>query len=128
MHTDFVISQADGRPMYLQLIEQIKRKIAVGDWTPGQEIPSIRALAASTQVSVITVKRVYSDLEREGVIVTRQGRGSFVADTVGLGAELKDQEVDTLVEGLADLSLALGLSLEELTERLRQARTKARKE
>jgi GntR family transcriptional regulator len=128
MHTDFVISQADGRPMYLQLIEQIKRKIAVGDWTPGQEIPSIRALAASTQVSVITVKRVYSDLEREGVIVTRQGRGSFVADTVGLGAELKDQEVETLVEGLADLSLALGLSLEELTERLRQARTKARKE
>jgi DNA-binding transcriptional regulator YhcF (GntR family) len=128
MHTDFVISQADGRPMYLQLIEQIKRKIAVGDWQPGQEIPSIRALAASTQVSVITVKRVYSDLEREGVIVTRQGKGSFVSDTVGLGAELKDQELDVLVNALADLSVALGLSLEELAERLRQARTMARKE
>jgi len=128
MHTDFVISQADGRPMYLQLIEQIKRKIAVGDWQPGQEIPSIRALAASTQVSVITVKRVYSDLEREGVIVTRQGRGSFIADNAGLGTELKDQELDTVVTTLASLSLAHGLSLEELTERLRQARSKARKE
>ena len=128
MHTEFVISQADGRPMYLQLIEQIKRKIAVGDWKPGQEIPSIRALAASTQVSVITVKRVYSELEREGVIVTRQGKGSFVADNVNLGTKLQNQELDSHVAALADLSVALGLSLEELENRLRQARTKARKE
>jgi GntR family transcriptional regulator len=128
MHREFVISQADGRPMYLQLIEQIKRKIAVGDWQPGQEIPSIRALAASTQVSVITVKRAYSELEREGVIVTRQGKGSLVAENAGLGAELQNQEVDNHVAALADLSVALGLSLEDLEERLRLARNQAKKE
>ena len=46
MHTELTISQADPRPMYLQIIEQVRRRIAVGDWLPGQEIPSIRALAA----------------------------------------------------------------------------------
>ena len=61
--------------MYLQIMEQIRHRIAVGDWQPGQEIPSIRALAVATAVSVITVKRAYLELERAGVIVTRQGKG-----------------------------------------------------
>ena len=127
MNSNFVISQADRRPMYLQLMEQMKRKIAVGDWKPGQEIPSIRALAASTRVSVITVKRAYMELEREGVIVTRQGRGSFVADDAGLGAELQYQELDDHVAAILDLSAALGLSPDELEERLRNARSRTRK-
>ena len=63
MHTELTISQADPRPMYLQILEQIRRRIAVGDWRPGQEIPSIRALAAATRVSVITVKRAFLELE-----------------------------------------------------------------
>ena len=127
MNSNFVISQADRRPMYLQLMEQMKRKIAVGDWKPGQEIPSIRALAASTRVSVITVKRAYMELEREGVIVTRQGRGSFVADDAGLGAELQYQELDDHVAAILDLSSALGLGPDELEERLRNARSRTRK-
>ena len=51
MHSELVISHADRRPMYLQIVEQIRRRIAVGDWAPGQEIPSIRTLAATVQVS-----------------------------------------------------------------------------
>ncbi len=51
MHTELTISQADPRPMYLQIVEQIRRRIAVGDWQPGQEIPSIRALAVATCAS-----------------------------------------------------------------------------
>ena len=57
MHSDLIISQSDGRPMYLQIMEQIKQRVAVGDWERGQEIPSIRQLAVSLQVSVITVKQ-----------------------------------------------------------------------
>ena len=79
MGSGFVLSQADGRPMYLQIIEQIKRRIAVGDWKAGELIPSIRQLAADLQVSVITVKRAYEDLERKGIIYRRQGLGTFVA-------------------------------------------------
>ena len=68
--------------MYLQIIEQIRHRVAIGDWKPGHELPSIRALAVETRVSVITVKRAYLELERDGVIVTRQGKGSFVAENV----------------------------------------------
>jgi GntR family transcriptional regulator len=57
MHSHLVISQTDPRPMYLQIMEQVKHRIAVGDWQPGQELPSIRALAVAIQVSVITGKR-----------------------------------------------------------------------
>jgi DNA-binding transcriptional MocR family regulator len=61
--------------MYLQIMEQIKRRIAVGDWKAGEALPSIRQLAADLQVSVITVKRAYLELEREGVIATQHGKG-----------------------------------------------------
>jgi GntR family transcriptional regulator len=73
MPSDFVISQTDGRPMYIQIMEQIKQRISVGDWKAGQAIPSIRQLAADLQVSVITIKRAYLELEREGVIATQHG-------------------------------------------------------
>ena len=80
--------------MYLQIMEQIRARIAAGDWAPGKELPSIRALAAGLNVSVITVKRAYLDLESEGVIVTRHGKGSFVADVNGLAGELKEEQLE----------------------------------
>ena len=119
MHSELTISQADGRPMYLQIIEQVRRRIAVGDWLPGQEIPSIRALAAATRVSVITIKRAYHDLERDGVLVTRQGRGTFVADNVDLGRDLREQELDQHLQKAADVGRELGLGSDELHGRLR---------
>ena len=119
MHSDLVISQADRRPMYLQIMEQIRRRIAVGDWPAGHEIPSIRALAAAVQVSVITVKRAYLELEREGAIVTRQGKGSFVADDAGLSAQLRRGELDAHLAAAANLGHQLGLTPQEIEQRLR---------
>ena len=83
MSAAFAISQSDKRPMYFQIMDQVKQRIALRDWAEGQPIPSIRQLAADLQVSVITVKRAYLELEREGVIVTQQGRGSRVAILAG---------------------------------------------
>jgi len=114
------ISRADPRPMYLQLMEQIRRRIAVGDWQPGQEIPSIRALAAATKVSVITVKRAFLELEREGVLVTRQGRGTFVASNVDLGRDLQRRELDEHLEAAARIARELGIETRELANRLRE--------
>lgn len=108
--------------MYLQLVEQIKRRVASGDWKPGQEIPSIRVLAAAVKVSVITVKRTYLELEREGIIVTRQGKGSFVAETADLDLELRQQELDVHLAAAADLADLLNLSDAELEERLAKFR------
>src|SRR5690606_29810177 len=79
MNTRLHISQTDARPMYLQIMEQVRARIASGDWAAGRELPSIRAMAAALEVSVITVKRAYLELEQEGLIVTRHGKGSFVA-------------------------------------------------
>ena len=119
MHSYVTISQTDRRPMYLQIIEQIRHRIAVGDWKAGDELPSIRALAVATQVSVITVKRAYLELERDGVIVTRQGKASFVAENVDLGRQLRREELDQHLAVAAQIGRELALTPEELLERLR---------
>lgn len=121
MHSDLVISQTDGRPMYLQIMEQIKQRVAVGDWPPGTEIPSIRQLAVGLRVSVITVKRAYLELEREGVIVTQHGKGSRVAAEPDLSPRLYDQELAQHLDQAARLGALLGLSPDELAGRLREA-------
>src|SRR5688572_33241182 len=121
MYSGINISQTDARPMYLQIMEQIRARIAAGDWVAGQELPSIRALAAALSVSVITVKRAYLDLESEGVIVTRHGKGSFVAEVNGLAGELQDQKLADHLAGAAAIARQIGLSEEELAARLRRA-------
>ena len=121
MAKGFVISQADRRPMYLQIIEQIKRRIAVGDWAPGHPIPSIRQLAADLQVSVITVKRAYLELEHEGVILTQHGKGSTVAPDASLGARLHEEDLAKHLEQAVRLAGLLGLRPKDLESRLRDA-------
>ena len=120
MNGGFVISQTDKRPIYLQIMEQIKQRVAVGDWREGQPIPSIRQLAVDLQVSVITVKRAYLELEREGVIVTQQGKGSQVAPNPGLGTRLQEEELKKHLEQAIRLADLLGLRPKELEGRLRQ--------
>jgi GntR family transcriptional regulator len=121
----FVISQADPAPMYQQLIDQICRRIAAGDWPAGHELPSIRVLAASVRVSVITVKRAYLELEREGVIVTRPGKGSFVAAGAELALRLKRDELEAHLKAVAGLSALLGVPLPDITRRLQELRDAA---
>src|SRR5678809_1477629 len=121
MAASFILSQSDKRPIYLQIMEQIKRRIAVGDWPEGYALPSIRQLAVDLQISVITVKRAYLELEREGVIVTQQGKGSRVAPNPGLGLRLQHEELQKHLENAIRLSAALGIKPEELETRLREA-------
>jgi GntR family transcriptional regulator len=121
MDGSFVISQSDKRPMYLQIMEQIKLRVSVGDWAEGQGIPSIRQLAVDLQVSVITVKRAYLELEREGVIVTQQGKGSHVASTPGLAVRLQEEELRMHLEQAARLATLLRIRPKELESRIREA-------
>jgi GntR family transcriptional regulator len=121
MHSDIVVSQFNGRPMYLQIMDQIKQKIAVGDWAAGEEIPSIRQLAVSLQVSVITIKRAYLELEREGVIVTHHGKGSFVAPNPALSPRLYEEELGQHLDRAAELGTSLGMTEKEIVHRLRKA-------
>ena len=104
--------------MYQQIVDQITSRVMAGDWTPGQALPSIRELAADSGVSVITVKRAYEELGRSGLIVTRPGRGSVVADRPDRARELLDAELDQALEAVAARAEKLGLARETLHERL----------
>jgi GntR family transcriptional regulator len=75
-----VLSPLNPDPMYKQVTDQIKDAIAGGNLKPEDRLPSIREMAAALKISEITIKRAYADLENEGLILTRSGLGSFVAD------------------------------------------------
>lgn len=74
------ISAAAGGTLYQQIVDRLKREVSEGRLKPGAPLPSFRALAEDLLVSVITVKRAYEELEREGIIYRRQGLGTFVAE------------------------------------------------
>jgi GntR family transcriptional regulator len=123
MHTppsSFILSQTGG-PLYQQIVNQIKQKIAVGEWVAGEEIPSIRQLAADLRVSVITVKRAYLEMEHAGLIVTQHGKGSFVAADVVPGPEIFEQEMVGHLEEAARLGTTMGMSERDIVSRLRKA-------
>ncbi len=119
MDPRLILSQKDARPMYLQIMSQIKQRIAQGDWPQGAKAPSIRELAVASRISVITVKRAYQELEREGVFVTRPGVGSFVAEQDNLGDRIMYDEIDAPLKQALKLAQRYGLSAEELAERLK---------
>jgi len=121
METSIVISQTDGRPIYLQIMEQIRQRVVLGEWKPGEQIPSIRVMAIALQISVITVKRAYLELEREGVIVTQHGKGSIVAPDPDLGSRLYDKEFEEHLRQVVRIGTLLGLTEKEIVERLREA-------
>ena len=113
MNTDFVLSQTDSRPMYLQIMEQVNQRVALGDLPPGTKLPSIRELAVALKVSVITVKRAYLELERQGLIVTRQGRGSWISDGVPM-VSLQQDELAGQMAKAVELAKSMGVSQAEL--------------
>ncbi|MFL6578648.1 MAG: GntR family transcriptional regulator [Povalibacter sp.] len=121
MHSGLNISQTDPRPMYAQIMQQIRQRIAAGDWAPGQELPSIRALAAGLNISVITIKRAYEELESEGAIETHHGKGSFVARRPVRSDSRHEDELEIHLTAAVGVARVLGLSFEDLTRRLRKA-------
>lgn len=123
-HSGIILSQADSRPLYLQVMEQVKRLVATGHWLPGEEIPSIRALAAELAVSVITIKRAYLELEREGIIATRQGKGSFVDDNPNLQPKIQQKELANHLHRAAELAGVLGLTEKGFLEKAKEAYAK----
>jgi GntR family transcriptional regulator len=119
MNTEMILSQADSRPIYIQIMDEIRRRVALGDWAPGYRLPSIRELAAELKVSVITVKRAYLELERAGVIVTQQGRGSFVSESINVD-DVRQEELERAIEHAARLGAAMGLDHDDLVALLEQ--------
>lgn len=76
---NIIINNSSGEPIYSQIENQIKKEILVNNLEPNEPLPSIRGMAKDLRISVITIKRAYDDLEREGFIYTVPGKGSFVS-------------------------------------------------
>lgn len=99
---DICISQNAPQPLYQQIKEQIEKKIMKGDLQPDENLPSIRKLADEIPTSIITVKRAYQELEREGWIYTKPGLGTFVAR---VDRDLKRTEVRKRVKQYLEQAL-----------------------
>lgn len=109
-----------GKPIYEQITSQIKAMIMRGELQTGDPIPSMRALAKSLHVSVITVQRAYEDLQRDGFIETTVGRGSFVsAQNKDFYQEEQQRRAEAHLQEAADIGRACGIPVEKLVELLR---------
>ena len=117
---DIRISNADPRPIYEQVESQIKQAILSGALGEGEALPSIRALAKDLRISVITTKRAYEELERDGYVYTVPGKGCFVAP--------KDREIvredclrriEAQMEEILQSARTCGIEMDELIEMLR---------
>ena len=112
---DIIISNSSGQPIYEQICRQIKGAVASGKLKPGEPLPSIRNLARDLRISVITTKRAYEELERDGFICTVAGKGSFVAQQdVELARESSLREIDLHLQSALELSRQIELPINEL--------------
>ncbi len=114
---DIIISNASGKPIYEQITEQIKNSVITGALQAGEALPSMRLLAKELHISVITTKRAYEDLEREGFIETVAGKGSFVAQkNMEFIREEQLRKAENLLQSAVDVARSGGITLEELSE------------
>lgn len=114
---DIIIRNADSRPIYEQIYAQLRGLILAGKLQPGEALPSMRALAKELRISVITTKRAYEELERDGFLVSQTGRGTFVAPrSEALQREQQLTEISEHLCAAATAAHVAGLALPEFLE------------
>lgn len=117
---NIIISNQSDKPIYDQIADQIKNLIINGELAEAELLPSIRNLAKELQISVITTKRAYEELEREGYIVSIPGKGSFVgAQNKELLKEVRIRIVEDKLAEAVSSAKTIDISLEELQEMLK---------
>lgn len=117
---EIIISSNTSKPIYEQITSQIKAMIMDGELQTGEPIPSMRSLAKSIHVSVITVQKAYEDLQRDGFIETTIGRGSFVAaQNKDFIQEEQQRKVEEHLIIAADIARTNGIKLDKVIELLK---------
>ena len=116
---DIILSNTSGKPIYTQIADQVKEQIMTGALVPGEALPSMRLLARELRISVITTKRAYEDLERDGFLENVPGKGCFVApQNRELLREAQLRRVEGRLTQAVEEARKGGLSLAELQEML----------
>lgn len=116
---DIIISNSDMRPIYEQIMSQIKSQIIQGKLKEGDALPSMRSLARELRISVITTKRAYEELEREGYIVSVMGKGSYVSKrNIQLIYEEQLKNIEDCMQKAIHIACQSGVSKEQLLSML----------
>ena len=115
MHLDY----RDGRPIYIQIVDDLRQQIALGVLPPGEKLPSVRDLAAQLAINPTAIQRAYRQLEMEGWICTVAGKGCFACEKPSQAWEEEDQLMEQFTQTARQL-LALGHTRQELAARLEQ--------
>lgn len=114
---EIIISNKTSKPIYEQITSQIKALIMSGELQTGDPIPSMRSMAKSLHVSVITVQKAYEDLQRDGFIETTVGRGSFVsAQNKDFLLEEQQKEIEGHLQEAVELAKTSGITLEKFMD------------
>lgn len=111
----------ESEPIYLQLMDAVKKGLVRGEIAPGEKLPSLRDLAAAARVNPNTVQHAYQELEREGVIFSRRGQGSFATESASRIAEMREELASQAVRRFVAEMNALGFGGPEIMDRLRAA-------
>ena len=112
-----MISNSSSVPIYEQIKNAIIEQIMSGELEENEALPSIRSLAQEIKISVMTIKKSYDELEKEGYIVSRQGKGTFVAPkNMELLKEQKQKEIETYLSKIIDISHCYQISKEEIID------------
>jgi GntR family transcriptional regulator len=126
----FEISASDARPIYVQIMDEIRRGIVLGTLPPDEPLPSVRQLAGDLRVNPNTVQQAYRELERDGVVYVRRGQGTFVSASSPNGSERRVLLESVVARALRD-AYRHGITAEELARevvRVTQQETMAEEE
>lgn len=116
---DIILSNSSGKPIYEQIADQVKEQILAGALSAGDALPSMRVLAKELRISVITTKRAYEELERDGFLDNVPGKGCFVApQNRELLREAQLRRVEDILAQAVDEARKGGFSLSEMQELL----------
>jgi GntR family transcriptional regulator len=111
----FEIDHVSGMPVWIQVKNRIAYLIGIGTYQEGDRLPTVRALAVDLDISYNTVNRAYMDLEREGYITTRKGRGTFVSEQRDVGAaRATDSPVELLVDDMIRACANAGMTDDDI--------------
>ena len=111
----FELDYSSGLPVWIQVKNRIAYLIGSGEYSAGDRLPTVRALAVDLDISYNTVNRAYMDLEREGYITTRKGRGTFVAERNDVGAaRATDSPVELLIDEMINACSHAGLNEDDI--------------
>ncbi|WP_102422647.1 GntR family transcriptional regulator [Bacillus amyloliquefaciens] len=108
------------KPIYLQIADRIYYRLIRSELSPGDKLPSVREMAVQMKVNPNTIQRTYSEMERLGIVETRRGQGTFIAERYDLKAELKDRLTKDVFKRFIQEMAELGLSPEEMLDGIKQ--------